>query len=355
MLRAALLALAARDAVGGQVRLEPPVPLQAIDDVLGVVALEQAVVVGVHEARHVEPLGAGQAVAAAGAEPVEGVEDPVAHGRDVGLVVGREALDGGAGLVHVLLGREAHQGGGDGRVGDVEPQRRRDHRRVAVAPDEREALGVPGDQPAAEGVHGGHAEAHLAGELDGLLSVREVHRAVAEGDALERAFPQDVGQLLAGQVRRDDHVLDEALFLGPEGGGDGPAFLPLPPLLGLDQAPDVEEVDPLQPEALKALLQALAEGRAVGGHALARGVERARGHVPEGRAQDVLAPVLAVARGGVEVVDAPAVGVPHDLGVGVDVGRVGESHPAEADHGYLLAGLSVRLGPHPAKGPPAGS
>ena len=83
MLGAAGFALAAIDALGGLVGRLAPMPLQAVEHVLGILALKDAMVVGIHHGWNVDVIGAGQTVAAAGAEAFEGFGDAVADGLDV--------------------------------------------------------------------------------------------------------------------------------------------------------------------------------------------------------------------------------------------------------------------------------
>ncbi len=339
-------ALATGDALGGLVGGLAPMPLQAVEHVFGVIALEHAMVVGVHHCRDVDALGARQAVAAARAETVEGLADAIPDGLDMFGVIRLEVFHGRTRLVHVVGGRKADKGGGYFRLGYVESQRGGDDGFVGLAFDEVESLGELRNEPAAERIHCGHAQPKPACGADGVLAEWEVYRAIAERYALEAALFEYGAELFARQVRRDHDVLDEAFFLCLQQGLDGAAVLSLLPLLGLDQAPYVEEGDSLEPQSLQRTFEAGPQCIAVRAHALAGGVESARLHLGEGCAHDFFALVGAVTGGGVEVIHALAVCVHDHLGRTVDVLRVGETHPAETYRGNFLTCLAVWFVPH---------
>lgn len=94
----------------------------------------------------------------------------------------------------------------------------------------------------------------------------------------------------------------------------------------------MHEVDILHVQALERTFDAGPHRSAVGLSAFGGDIKRVALHVPDGRAHDLLAFVLAVVRCGVEVIDAPGMGVENQFCRAVDVIGRGESHAAETDH-----------------------
>ena len=125
----------------------------------------------------------------------------------------------------------------------------------------------------------------------------------------------------------------------PEGAAIDAGF----PVGGIHHAPEMEEGELRDAEAGEGLFEAAAEVGGGGAGAFGGGVEREGrgGHGAEGFAEDVLALIVAIVGGGVEIGDSGAArGVQNGDAVGV-VLRVGQAHAAEADNGQLFAGCSV--------------
>ena len=108
----------------------------------------------------------------------------------------------------------------------------------------------------------------------------------------------------------------------------------------------MKEVDLVNVEPLEGSLQILAQLIAVDPVGFRGDVNLVARELLDGCADYVLGLILTVSGGRVEVVDSLAVGVDHQLGVGVDVLGLGELHSAEADHRDFLTRLTVWLVEH---------
>ena len=348
MLGAAGFAEAALHAAGGVFGAEVPVIAEAgLDVVVGTMELHE--VVDVHVLGNGDALGTGEAVAAAGAHFVEFAFDAVPEAVEMFRRARGEVVQGAAGGGDVLLRAEADDGAGDGGIGNKEADGGGDHVGVAGGADEVEGGGMLRDEAAAEGVHGHHASAEAAGGFDALAAVGEVNGAGAEGDAFdfgvvgEEAFDFDTAH-----VGGDADVADESFLLGLERLAEGAAFDAAFPVGGVHDAPDVEEGDLGDAEAGEGFFEAPPEVGTLWLGALGRGIKGkgAFRHGAEGFAENVLALVVAVVGGGVEIGDAGAAGGVQNGDACVVVLGVGEAHAAEPDGGQLLAGLAVELVDH---------
>ena len=215
-----------------------------------------------------------------------------------------------------------------------------DLRRSSLGACEHRAdlLGRKAQPPAPDGAHDSDAQAILAGILDDRL-IGAVEQVVLERHAPEEAGLQELYHVLGVVVAGEAPVANQPLFLGLAGLVDAGLAEVVLKRLPAQPVADLVEVDVVTAHALEAGLEPLPP--ALPGVALEgvfRGEVELRAVVALDRfAEHALAPAVAVARRGIQVVDAQVDAVADDPHGFVVV--LWQSHEAPAQRTQLDSGV----------------
>ena len=258
-------------------------------------------------------------------------------------------LDSRHGFIDLVLARETHERRRDGRLGNIETDRRLHDVAVLWSLQERQTRRVARDQPAAQRIHRDDADIVPRSRVQRLRAKGEIQGVIADRDAFKEAGIEHGRVVLATQVRRDDQMFDQTFLPRLLRRANGALANPFFELVGTQQAPDMKEIDVVHLQAPERFLEAGPQFTAVRGAALGGDVKRRPWQRPKRVAHDLLALVLAVEWSGVEVVDSPRMRVTHHGGRGIEIGWMGETHATEADNRHINARLAVRFGPHRVK------
>jgi len=227
----------------------------------------------------------------------------------------------------------ADQSDGDARIVDEETECAFDNGFSGLGADEIKAVRVLRDDAATERVHDDDGFVERVGSGEGFFAQGEVHCGITEQDAFKGIVAEDGGDFVSLHMGRDDDVADQAFLLEFLDALQGAFGTTVVPCLLIEEAPDVIEIEGVHLQALEGCFAVTTDIVGGGAEGFRGNIERALGlgsvHFLEGDAHEFLG--FAVARRSIEIVDAGVVAGFDEVGAGVDVGLIGESHAAEAE------------------------